>query len=229
MLYVLGIILIALAPCAFWLWLTYRGDKYAPEPKWLIIRTFLMGMAIAIPVSIIETLLYPGAIDSSMGIAAALYVSFIVAGVTEEVGKFLVVRRGIYNNPHFEEPSDGLVYTAAAALGLAFLENVFYLLSFGWEIILIRGMFSNLAHVLFSILWGYPLALSKLGIIKHRSVVWLGLVGAILAHGIFDFLLFIPSAFSFLLIPFFAGMVAAFILMMRHANRISIYAVGKEE
>lgn len=220
---ILIVILIAIAPCAFWLWIIYRGDKYKPEPKALIIRTFLYGMGIAIPVAFIETALYPGSVEGDLSLATAAYVAFVVAGITEEAGKFLVVRVGAYRSPHFEEPADGLVYSAAAALGFASLENIVYVIGFGWQVILLRGLFSNLAHVVFSALWGYPLALTKLNMIKHKSATWWGLAAAMAAHGIFDFLVFTGTIFSWLVIPFFLGMIALFILMLRHANKNAIY------
>jgi protease PrsW len=220
MLKVVSIILVAVAPCAFWLWLIYKGDKYQPEPKLQIVKIFLLGAAVAIPVSIIESLLYPGSLQGKLALPIAAYVAFVVAGVTEEVAKFLSVRVGVYRSRFFNEPSDGLIYAAAAALGFAFMENIVYIINFGWQVVLLRGMFSNLAHVLFSALWGYPLILAKLGI-KPKGLVWLGLIGAITAHGLFDFLFFTESIFTWLVIPFFLIMVVVFILMLRHSNRIS--------
>lgn len=220
MVQIVSIILVAVAPCAFWLWLIYKGDKYQPEPKFQIIKVFLLGAAVAIPVSIIESLLYPGSLQGKLALSTAAYVAFGVAGVTEEVAKFLSVRIGVYSSRFFNEPSDGLVYAAAAALGFASLENVVYIINYGWQVILLRGMFSNLAHVLFSALWGYPLALTKLGI-KSKMWVWLGLIAAIAAHGLFDFLFFTESVFTWLVIPFFLAMIVVFILMLRHSNRVS--------
>ncbi len=219
---VIIVILAAIAPCAFWLWLIYKWDRYKPEPKWLIIRTFIYGLVIAIPVAFIETILYPNAPQQPSSLSAAAYLAFIVAGVTEEGGKFLIVRTTVYNSPHFEEPADGLVYSAAAALGFASLENIIYVFSFGLQVILVRALFSNLAHVLFSSLWGYPLALGKLGLI-HKRYTWIGLLAAMLAHGIFDFLFFTQSNYTYLVIPLFFGMIFLFVLMMRHANRHSVY------
>jgi protease PrsW len=216
------VFLVALAPCVFWLWLIYKWDRYKPEPKGLIIRTFIFGMVIAIPVAFIESALYPNAVQEPTSLQSAAYLAFVVAGLTEELAKFLVVRWSVYNSPHFEEPADGLVYSAAAALGFASLENVIYVLRFGWEVILLRGLISNLAHVMFSALWGYPLALGKLGMISKRYT-WLGLIGAMIAHGLFDFLFFTSSAYTFLAIPLFIGMAIVFTLMMRHANRHSVY------
>ena len=217
------IILVAIAPCAFWLWIIYKGDRYKPEPKRLIIRTFFFGMVIAIPVAIVESVLYPGSMTGNLSVSTAAYVAFVVAGVTEEVGKYSVVRFSAYNSPHFEEPADGLIYAAAAALGFASLENIVYIVSYGWEVILVRGLFSNLAHVIFSSLWGYPLALTKLGMLKHKSFKYLGLVAAMIAHGIFDFLFFTGTSLTWIVVPFFLGGVALFVLMMIHANRHSVF------
>jgi protease PrsW len=220
---ILIILLVAIAPCAFWLWLIYRGDKYKPEPKSLILRTYFMGLGIGVPVAFLETFLYHGSTQGQVTVSTAVYLSFVVAGLTEEMAKFLVVRLGVYNSPHFEEPTDGLVYAAAAALGFASFENILYLLTYGWQVILVRGLFSNLAHVLFSSLWGYPLAMVKLGFLKRKYLTWVGLAAAMIAHGVFDFLFFTATMYTYLVIPFFAAMIVGFILMMRHANKISPY------
>ena len=113
------------------------------------------------------------------------------------------------------------MYASAAALGFAAIENVVYVISFGLSVLLARGLISNLAHVLFSAMWGYPLALTKLGIIKNKYITWGGLVAAMVAHGLFDFLFFTSTVLTYLVIPLFIGMVVLFVIMMRHANRIA--------
>jgi RsiW-degrading membrane proteinase PrsW (M82 family) len=221
---ILAVFLLAFAPCVFWLWLIYKGDRYRPEPKSLIIRIFFLGLVVSIPVAFIEVLLYPNASQAPASLPSAAYLAFVVAGFTEEAGKFLVVRWAIYRSPYFEEPLDGIEYSAAAALGFASLENVAYLISFGLEVILVRGYFKPGTRR--CVLWGYPMALGKLGIIR-KGWVWLGLLAAIVAHGLFDFLFFIESGYTFFVIPLFIGMVVIFILMLRHANRISPYRITK--
>jgi protease PrsW len=215
------LLLIAVAPCAFWLWMIYLGDRCKPEKKSLMVKIFFFGALVGIPVAFIESALYPGSVQGNLSVSSAIYAAFVVAGLTEELAKFLVVRFGAYKSAIFSQPEDGLVYTATAALGFAALENVVYIISFGWQVILIRGIFSNLAHVLFSSLWGYPLGLYKVGAIKHRYIIYLGLVAAMLAHGFFDFLFFTSSGWTWLVLPLFLGMLVVFILMMRHSNRIA--------
>lgn len=221
MLNIFAVILIALSPCVFWLWVIYLGDRCKPRQKRLMVRNFLLGLVVAAPVALIESSLYPGSVQQTLSIGTAFYVAFLVAGVTEETAKFLVVRLGVYNSVSFNQPEDGLIYAASAALGFASLENIIYVTNFGFQAILIRGLFSNLAHVLFSAMWGYPLALTKLGIIKNKFVTYGGLAAAIIAHGIFDFLFFTGTGYTYLVIPFFLGMAVVFVMMMRHANKIA--------
>jgi protease PrsW len=217
------LILLAVAPCLIWLWIIYKRDKYAPEPLILVLRTFGIGALVILPVAIIEFFLLPAALRENLTLGSAAYQAFLVAGVTEETGKYLVVHLSMYRSRHFEEPSDGLIYSAAAALGFAAVENIVYLISYGWETVLLRGITSNLGHVLFSCFWGFPLALTKLGYLKSKLWVGLGWLTAVAAHGIFDFLLMTNSLYSLLALPFFMAMAGIFILMYRHANQISPY------
>ena len=223
------ILVIAFAPGVFWLWMVYRRDRYRPEPRMLVVRTFIWGMVVSIPVAVLEfglifiadpeAIIFPEVGTLSLGTAA--YMSFVVAGVTEELGKYLVVRRTVYRSPYFDEPMDGLVYASASALGFASLENVGYLLTYGWELILLRGPFSTLAHVLFSAMWGYPLGVSKVRQKGMRAWTLLGLLCSMVAHGLFNFLIFTQSTYSLLVIPLFLGTGAVFFFMMRRATRLS--------
>jgi RsiW-degrading membrane proteinase PrsW (M82 family)/DNA-directed RNA polymerase subunit RPC12/RpoP len=221
---------LAFAPGIIWMWFIYRWDRHQPEPRWLIVRSFLWGMFLVIPIAIIEFLLILGSLGSgglsqlenaNLSIGNIAYESFIVAGLTEELGKFLIVRLFIYKSPYFDDSTDGIIYASAVALGFATLENVGYTLTYGWEIILIRGPISTFAHVLFSVIWGYPLALKKIGYPNANRYIWLGLIGAMAAHGFFDFLLFTQTWYALLAIPLLAGMVVGLNMMLRHSRRIS--------
>jgi len=232
---------LGLAPGLFWLWIIYRGNKYHPEPKRLVIRTFLLGMAVVVPVAVIETgLILPYVFThldqfrnfsiagiNNLSIGESAYLSFVVAGFTEELFKFLVVRTTIYRSPYFDEPIDGLVYSSAAALGFASLENIEYLLQFGWQTALVRAPITTLAHVMFSAIWGYPLALKKLNRKNSTVLLWLGLLGAMAGHGLFDFLAFqqggssvnIPVLLG--LIVLFGGLLVLFIYLFRRGRKTS--------
>jgi RsiW-degrading membrane proteinase PrsW (M82 family)/RNA polymerase subunit RPABC4/transcription elongation factor Spt4 len=232
---------LGLAPGLFWLWLIYRGNKYHPEPKRLVIRTFLLGMATAIPVAFVETALilpyvfthldqfrnYSITDLNNLSFGQSAYLAFIVAGFTEELFKFLVVRTTIYTSPYFDEPIDGLVYSSAAALGFASLENIEYLLAFGWQTAIVRAPITTLGHVAFSAIWGYPLALKKLNRKNSTALLWLGLLGGMAGHGLYDFLGFqqsgssvnIPALIG--LIALFCVLIAFFIILLRRGQKDS--------
>jgi len=232
---------LGLAPGLLWLWLIYRGNKNRPEPKGLVIRTFVFGMVATIPVSIIETALilpfifahihdlqnYVTYGFNNMSFAQTAYMSFVVAGFTEELSKFLVVRLSIYKSPYYDEPIDGLVYSSAAALGFASLENAGYLISYGWQTALIRAPLTTLAHVTFSALWGYPLAQKKLKKKNSTVVLWLGLLGAMAGHGLFDFLAFQENGtlnnWPVLVasVVFFGCLIAFFVFLIRRGQKTS--------
>ncbi len=164
---------------------------------------------------------------SRFSLGEKAYLAFIVAGFTEELFKFLVVRTTIYSSPYFDEPSDGLIYSSAAALGFASLENLSYMASYGWQLILVRAPISTLAHVAFSALWGYPMALKKMKKKNGTILLWLGLLGAMVGHGLYDFLAFqqgesalnIPVIIG--LIALFGGLLAFFIILTRRGQKNS--------
>ena len=224
---VLGFIMLGFAPGVFWLWLIYQRDKYIPAPVHLVVRTFLWGIAVSVPVVVVEGILarvagFELGSVTELRLAEVAYTSFVVAGMTEELAKYLVVKRTVYDSPYFRQPLDGIIFSAAAALGFASIENVGYMLSSGLGVILIRGPFSTLAHVLFSVVWGYTLGVLKQGKARPYMATF-SLLAAMALHGLFDFLLLADPAYGpWALVLFFAtGMI--FFLLLRSAQRQSPY------
>jgi RsiW-degrading membrane proteinase PrsW (M82 family) len=184
----LVIVAVAVAPAIFWLWYFYRRDRYEPEPKLLIIRTFFLGMLVTLPVAFIEGVLP----------ISDLILAVLAAPIIEEVAKYLVVRRTVYPNPEFNEPMDGVVYAASAALGFATLENIVYIstayLTSPLEDVLViyalRALLSVPGHALFSSMWGYALGRAKFDPARGTGFILGGLALAIGLHGVFNFFLY---------------------------------------
>ena len=112
-------------------------------------------------------------------------------------------------------------------MGFASLENVLYSFSAGWQSMLIRAPITTLGHVMFSAMWGYPLALQKIKKKNATVLLWLGLLGAMAGHGLFDFLALaqgdsmtnIPTLIG--LIVLFVGMIALFVFLIRRGQKTS--------
>lgn len=223
----LELLAVGFAPGIFWLWMIVRANTHRPDPLSLVIRTFLLGVVVALPVVVIgHMLLGPGArVDvGRMPLAEAAFLAFVVAGFVEEFGKFLVVRLSLGDSPYFDEPLRGLIYGSAVALGFASIENVGYMLGFGPEVIAPRALTATLAHVFFSALWGYGLGLDRRTRDEGgapRGYAFLGVTAAIAAHGGYDVLLFIGEEPLAGLTLLASG--AAAIGLLARARRTSIH------
>jgi RsiW-degrading membrane proteinase PrsW (M82 family) len=185
---------VAAAPAIFWLWYFYRRDRYEPEPKLLILRTFFLGALITIPVAFIEGILP----------ISDLILAVLAAPIIEEVAKFLLVQQTVYHSREFDEPMDGLIYAASAALGFATLENIVYIstvyLTSPLEEVLVvyalRALLSVPGHALFSSMWGYALGRAKFDPNRGSGFILAGLTLAIILHGVFNFFLYSSPALA---------------------------------
>ena len=126
-----------LVPGLLWLWFFYTRDRYEPEPKKVVLLTFVLGGLSAGPAVLLEfaaeglfpfheqltrAVLFGGGIP--LGTAAAL--CFLVIGPIEELCKFGATAVYAARHRAFDEPLDGVIYASAAALGFASVENMLY-------------------------------------------------------------------------------------------------------
>ena len=217
-------ITIALAPAIALAVYIYQKDRYDREPVSLLFKLFLFGALSVIPVYFIERILSFFNIFS--GIFSTLFTAFIVAGVTEESFKRLVVIKLTCNNKNFDEKLDGIVYSVFAALGFAAIENIMYVTAGTGSIIytgLTRGIFAVPAHMLFGITMGYYLSLSKFALDEISSKKYLNrsLYMPILLHGTYDFILM--SRFTNLMIIFIA-----FVIFLWRVNLVKLNEYVKD-
>lgn len=195
----LGIVALALAPVAFFLWFFYTRDKLNPEPRGLILTLFALGLLVSIPVLLLQQIpLVPWVM------------AVVVVPVATELAKFAVVRLGVYRHPEFDEPVDGIIFAATTGLGFATLAvigsivlaylNLLPLAVPGgdllpaWTAVLqmfaLQGLLVAPGHALWSSLWGYGLGLAKFSVSpQFNAPVLRGLGAAILCHAAFNSLL----------------------------------------
>lgn len=196
------LILVAFSPGFFWLWFFLRQDKLRPAPKRLIALTFLLGCVSTIPAGILNAIFGINALlESSPDLATLATGMLLVVGPVEELCKFSAVRLVAYRSLYFDEPMDGLVYGAAASLGFASLENFFYVLNYGPEVMLVRAPLSTVAHLVFGSIWGYALGQHHSSNYSKLGLVIGGLALAATAHALFNVsVVFYPWAAAFLVL-----------------------------
>ena len=183
--------LLAFAPGVFWLWFFIRRGVFRPGPRRLLAFTFLMGMAVTLPAGIINsTFLDDSVFSETANLASVATGMLFVVGPAEETCKFLAVRLMAYRSPYFDEPGDGLVYSTAAGLGFASLENLLYILMFGPVVMVGRAPLSTVAHVVFGSFWGYALGRQVQAGRRRSWQTLAGILAGALVHGVFNVVVF---------------------------------------
>lgn len=182
-------VLASVVPGLLWVWFFYRADRYEPEPKQLIYRTFVWGMVAVFPAAVLESPVRP--LLTNFSSLTAMFLTVVLGiGLVEEGLKLLVIYRVVYGNPEFDEAMDGIIYGTTVGLGFATLETFLYIFRFGMGVAPARAFLTTLAHASFSGLAGYYLALAKLGAPeRRRRRVFCGLGLATVLHGLYDFLI----------------------------------------
>ena len=185
------LIILAILPPVLLLYYVYKKDLYEKEPRSLIIKSFLFGGISIIPVVILELTFELFEFQSLLW-----YVLIGIAFVEEGV-KFLILRYYAYTKSEFNEPYDGIVYAVAISLGFATVENIGYVFTYapGSELtVAIIRMFSAIPlHAACGVLMGYYVGLSKFNSSKEMENFIIGLLLAILLHGLYNYFLFLGN------------------------------------
>lgn len=209
--------LLALVPALLLLRYFYRRDP-RPEPRRTVSRAFLWGIGSTLPALVIELLfsrLMPRGLSP---VASAAFRAFVIAALVEESCKMGVINKFIYHRPEFDEVNDGIIYTMAAGLGFAFLENILYSMGseHSWSLLLMRGISSVPLHGLASGLMGYYIGRSKF---SKRDMRGFGLFLAVAYHGLYDFFLFAGGGLGWLIFPLLAVLAVHTRLILAKAVR----------
>jgi len=184
-------------PAVLWLGFFYLMDRHEPEPKQLVAGVCVLGALIAAPLAdfvqyqAVPPLGFEVAGVSPLALDRVIY-AVLVAGLTQEMCKYAVVRYTIYMSREFDEPMDGIVYMMACGTGFAVWVNYHRLSGQGHQVILSTGaaqaVVTTLAHASFAGALGYVLGRAKF---SRRSApvravfLMLGLLGAAALNGQF--------------------------------------------
>jgi RsiW-degrading membrane proteinase PrsW (M82 family) len=210
-----------------WLFFVRQFDRAQPEPLWLVVATFALGAVAVVPAGLLEwgwdtlspytnpTLLTLGRDPRAFPIALAGFV--VTVGVSEEGMKLLAAWSLATHRREFDEPVDGIVYGAAAALGFAAAENIRYLAlgRVDGPLVASRAFMSVPAHLFFGTIWGYALGRR---LVHPERRVWPLFLGAAALHGLFDTCLSIDGAEAWAFVVAL-GVASLFIVHLRSALR----------
>ncbi len=184
-------ILPALGFAILWIWVFYREDK-RPEPLGMVLAAFALGVGGFGIAWIVEFLVaWHWTVFKEDTLLAHALLAFLVIGPVEEGVKFLLVLLILLPLRFFDEPMDGILYSAVVATGFAFAENL--LLAKGSPALMwLRGLSGTMAHILFAGYWGSALGWLKVAAPSPKGwlIVLASLVGSIVAHGLFDLVVF---------------------------------------
>jgi protease PrsW len=172
---------------AYWI---YRQDSHEKEPKKMLLWAFLCGCASTIPAIIGQT--YFKHLENPNSLFDTAIFAFGVVALTEELSKYLLLRRFVYPQKDFNEPIDGIVYGVMVGLGFATLENVMYVFNAGnngFSTALGRAFTAVPAHASFGVLMGAYIGLAKFFPEKRAIYTFIGIGLAVFFHGAYDFFL----------------------------------------
>src|SRR5262249_2342712 len=161
------------------------------RPAWRVLGViFALGALATIP-ALALNLAGQGLFMDFFGVTqrSRILTLLFVIGPVEELLKLLVVYFYAYRRKEFDEPLDGVIFSATAALGFAAVENVIYLARNDPTLVLLRGPLSNPGHALFSALWALSRSNAKASPDLSRERAPIGARGFLLAsllHSLFD-------------------------------------------
>ncbi|WNG55265.1 PrsW family intramembrane metalloprotease [Archangium gephyra] len=193
----------AVVPSLLLLWYVYARDRN-PEPRGLLLKTFLMGAAICVPVVPMAIWLESLGRQWETDVwSTALVRAFLGAAIPEELFKYLVLRWYVWNKPAFDEPLDGVVYGATASLGFATLENILYVGDGGLGVAVLRALTAVPQHGFTGVVMGAFLGRARFAQDEAQRFGLLasGLGWAILLHGAYDAFLMTGTGFALLALP----------------------------
>jgi protease PrsW len=234
---ILGGILPALAWLSFWL----REDSH-PEPKRLILRSFLFGMC-AVPFALVVQFIISFFLTNDQGIQTLFFTNYFLAilaiilwATCEEYFKYRAAYLGGLKTKDNDEPIDPMIYMITAALGFAALENTLFIF---WPLLAgdsttafmtgnMRFIGATMLHVATSAIIGIFASFSfyKSKEIKRKNLI-VGFVIAIALHTVFNSFIIRAEEFTAIGFSLVWLTIVAIIMIFEKVKRIILKSNNK--
>jgi len=198
------LIILAIAPSIAFIIFFYYRDRYEKEPWLLLWKCFGLGALSMFLALTVEKIFLPLVYSPEGTTILGLFVgAFFIVGLSEEFSKYIVLRYYAWPKSDFDEPYDGIIYSVAISLGFATVENIFYVLTNGMKIGIIRAITAIPGHTFFGVIMGYFVGLAHFNRKRRKVLLASGFFGAVIAHGIYNFLILSGSWIGFYLFVLF--------------------------
>lgn len=190
------VIFAAIAPVVVLLWQILKRDSANPEPPKMLMKAFFYGMVSTVVTFIflpITEVIGDITMLDDNPLAQAFTQAFFSAALPEEGAKLLMLWLLLRNNPYFDERFDGIVYAVCVGMGFAAVENVLYLFSNydSWlSVGIVRALFAVPGHFFDAVIMGYYYSHYHFGTRRNPATKALILAAPVVAHGIYDGILF---------------------------------------
>ena len=220
-------LLAGLLPAILWLWFWLHEDSTSPEPRGLIVKTFIAGM-------LVTPFVLPFQYLAQQYFAQYTIILLFLWAIVEEVFKFGAGMLAVFHRKEVDEPIDVVIYLITAALGFVAMENILFLVSPIIEHSLngvgevaninnvlstvitsnLRFIGASLLHIITSAVVGIFMAFYFYKQAKTRHFYTIvGLTVAVVLHTIFNFSI-IDDAGNNIFIVFFILWLAIIVLML---------------
>jgi len=235
-------------PALVWLWFWLKEDRERPEPKLMILKTFIAGGLAVVVAFVVQqaTLtalpkfgLNPDLILSQIGQSSFLWSSFgLLLGwaFIEELVKYLAASFSAFHNKSYDEPVDAMIYIIVAAIGFAAVENTLFLISaitsgeatLGFLLVgNMRFLGATVVHIVSSAFVGGFVAIAYyLPFLKRSVALVIGLILASVLHAIFNF--FIINSNGFDMLKIFVGLWLLAIIVIYIFERVKLIMCNRD-
>ena len=184
------LIIASLLPVVLLMVYFYYRDKFEKEPLKVLMKAFGAGILSVFPAIILASLISVPQIEAYSPAYSSFIRAFWEAAVPEEISKYALLYLFIWRDRNFNEYYDGIIYSVFVSLGFAGVENIMYVVGEGIEVALTRGLLSVPLHALCGVIMGYYFSLAKFNAARRKTFLLKAIAGAVMAHGLYDFILF---------------------------------------
>ena len=193
------LIIIAVLPALILLGFIYMRDRKEKPPVKLMVLLLALGAGTIIPAVIAEFIgqLIVAQTDTDHQ-KMLLVINFLVIGIKEELGKYLVTVCTTWKSREFQHSYDGVIYMVCASLGFAILENILYVASGGIGTGILRAFTAIPLHCTVGVIMGALYAKGREAAYAgdHAGMIgfmaWAYIV-PVFIHGLYDYLVMAAS------------------------------------